>query len=364
MKKTPLFPLYERYGARVVDFHGWALPVQFSGIIDEHQAVRTAAGLFDVSHMGEIEVSGPGALPFIQMLTVNDAGSLKDGQVQYSAMCFEDGGIVDDLTVYRFSAELFMLCVNAANREKDLDWILSHRPDEVDVFDRSNDMALLALQGPKAEFMLRSLTPVSLGALPYYHFADTTVAGVPATVSRTGYTGEDGFEIFLSDRSAPEAWQKIMSAGAPLGLKPAGLGARDTLRMEMKYALYGNDIDATTDPVEAGLGWITKPDKGEFIGRRSILDRSGGGPSRKLIGFELRGRGIARQHHPIFAGGEEAGKVTSGTFSPSLRRPIGLGYVPADCAKPGTPLEIGIRGGRVAAEVVRTPFYREGSVRK
>jgi aminomethyltransferase len=362
--RTPLFPVYSRYGAKVVDFHGWDLPVQFAGIRKEHEAVRTHAGLFDVSHMGEIEISGDGALAFIQQLTVNDASLLEDGQVQYSAMCFDDGGIVDDLTIYRSAADRFLFCVNASNREKDLDWILKHRPQGVEVRDLSADTALLALQGPKAEFILKSLADISLSSLGYYRFARCIVGGAEATVSRTGYTGEDGFEIFLPAGRAAETWQKVMACGEPSGLLPVGLGARDTLRLEMKYALYGNDIDASTDPLEAGLGWITKMDKGDFLGRQAILNRSGDAPARKLVGIEIRGRGIARHGYNIWAEGAKVGAVTSGTFSPSLQKAIAMGYVTTPLAKAGTKVSVEIRDARVEAEVVKTPFYRDGSVRK
>jgi aminomethyltransferase len=362
--RTPLFPLYERYGARVVDFHGWELPVQFSGIIEEHRTVRSCAGLFDVSHMGEIEISGPGAFDFVQRIAVNDVAKAADGQVQYSAMCFEDGGIVDDITVFRYSAELFMLCVNASNTAKDLQWILKHKPADVEVNDLSGQTALLALQGPKAEFIIKPLVDVSIANLRYYRFVEAVICGVKATISRTGYTGEDGFEIFLRDSDAQGVWQKIMAAGEPLGMKPAGLGARDTLRLEMKYALYGNDIDETTDPFEAGLGWITSMKKGDFIGREGIAARVAKKDRRRLVGFQVQGRTVARQGYAILSEGAPVGTVTSGTWSPSLEKPVGMGYVPAALAAPGTPLAIEVRRQRVAAEVVKPPFYKEGSARK
>jgi aminomethyltransferase len=363
-RRTPLFQLYSRYGAKVIDFHGWMLPVHFSGLMKEHEAVRRDAGLFDVSHMGEIALTGPRALDFVQWLTVNDASLLEDGQVQYSAMCFDDGGIVDDLTVYRHDADRFLLCVNASNREKNLDWIQKHRPEGVEVRDVSDEIALLALQGPKAEFILGQLTDVSLASLGYYRFASCTLGGAEVTVSRTGYTGEDGFEIFLSPDRAAEIWQKIMACGEPAGLLAAGLGARDTLRLEMKYALYGNDIDATTDPLEAGLGWITKLDKGDFLGREAIVRRSGEGPARKLVAMEIKGKGIARQGYDILAGGAAVGAVTSGTFSPSLKKAISMGYVPAELSRAGTRVSVRIRAAEVEAEIVKPPFYREGTARK
>jgi aminomethyltransferase len=362
---TPLYPLYRESGAtKVVDFHGWALPVQFSGVIKEHEAVRNAAGLFDISHMGEIVLAGAGALDLVQKLTINDASTLEDGQVQYSAMCLHDGGIVDDITVYRFSAEKYLLCVNAANRRKDLAWIEENSAGEAEVRDESGATALLALQGPKAEHILKPLVPISLPALRYYHFVETEIAGVRGVVSRTGYTGEDGFELFLPARSAPDIWRTILSSGKPFGMLPVGLGARDTLRLEMKYALYGLDINAWTNPIEAGLGWITKVEKGFFFGRDTIRQVKENGAQRKLVGFEMRGRGVARPGYPIWAGDAKVGTVTSGTYSPSLRKAIGLGYVPVELSRPGTALAVEVREEKVAAEVVRTPFYRQGSVKK
>jgi aminomethyltransferase len=314
--------------------------------------------------MGEIEISGPGALDCVQSLTINDASLLEDGQVQYSAMCFPSGGIVDDMTVYRFSAERYLFCVNASNRGKDLDWIEKHRPPGAAVRDLSGGTALIAVQGPKAEFIINPLVDISLPALRYYRFVEGRVGGVGAVISRTGYTGEDGFEFFVPSAQAPELWQKIMAAGTPVGLKPVGLGARDTLRLEMKYALYGNDIDGDTNPIEAGLRWITRPDKGEFIGREAIVAHLESGPDRRLVGFEVTGRGVARRGCPILAGGREAGAVTSGTFSPSLKKSIGLGYVPTGFSRPGSELEVEVRGTPLPARVVKTPFYAGGSVKK
>ncbi len=364
LKRTPLFPVYEKHGARVVDFHGWELPVQFAGVIEEHLAVRSGAGLFDICHMGEIEFTGPGALALVQKLTINDASTLADGQVQYSAMCHPDGGIVDDITVYRRSSDRYLLCVNASNIEKDFAWISGHKEGEVSVVNASERTALLALQGPLAERILQPVADRDLSSLAYYHFIPGKVAGVEGLISRTGYTGEDGFELFVPSPSAVGVWEALMRGGAPLGLAPIGLGARDTLRLEMKYALYGNDIDQTTHPLEAGLGWITKPDKGDFIGREAIIRRGKESPRRKLVGFELTERGIARQHHAIWAGERKLGEVTSGTFAPSLKKSIGMGYVPEEFARPGTGMEIGIRDKRVGARVVSTPFYKQGTARK
>ncbi len=364
LKRTPLFPVYEKHGARVVDFHGWELPVQFAGVIEEHLAVRHKAGLFDICHMGEIELTGPGALPLIQRLTINDASALHDGQVQYSAMCYPDGGIVDDITVYRKAADRYLLCVNASNIEKDHAWIVRHAGEGVTVDNASDRTALLALQGPLAERILAPLADRGLSDLPYYHFTSGRVAGVETLISRTGYTGEDGFELFLPAASAILMWEALMKAGAPHGLAPIGLGARDTLRLEMKYALYGNDIDETTFPLEAGLGWVTKPDKGEFIGREAILARAGQPHRRKLVGGELIAPGVARSGYPLLAGGVPVGVVTSGTHAPSLRKSIFMGYVPESHAKVGTELAVEIRGKAVPARVVSTPFYRQGSAKK
>jgi aminomethyltransferase len=356
--------MYQKCGARVVDFHGWALPVQFAGVIEEHLAVRGKAGLFDICHMGEIELSGPGALSLIQKVTINDASTLADGQVQYSAMCYPDGGIVDDITVYRRSADRYLLCVNASNIEKDFAWISGHREGEVSVVNASARTALLALQGPLSERILQPVADRDLSALGYYHFTAGKVAGVEGLISRTGYTGEDGFELFIPSPSAVGVWEALMNEGAPLGLAPIGLGARDTLRLEMKYALYGNDIDQATHPLEAGLGWVTKPDKGDFIGREAILERAKQSPRRKLVGFELTGPGIARSHHVIWAGDTRLGEVTSGTFAPSLKKSIGMGYVPEEFSHPGTEVEVEIRDKRVGARVVSTPFYKQGTAKK
>jgi len=360
LKTTAFTDIHRSLGAKIVEFAGFAMPVQYTGIIEEHRRVREAAGLFDVSHMGEVEITGPGALAFVQSITVNDAAKLTDGRVQYSAMCYDDGGIVDDLLVYRLG-DTFMLVVNAANLEKDLVWIRAHARPGATVTDRSDATSLLAVQGPRALDVLGPLVRADIAALPYYHALRADVAGVPMIVSRTGYTGELGFELYFPSDPATGArvWNAIMESGAPHGIGPVGLGARDTLRLEMGYCLYGHDIDRTTNPIEAGLGWITKTGKGEFIGREAIQRVQREGPRRKLVGFTLDDRAFPRQGYPLSAAGARAGIVTSGTFSPVLGCGIGMGYVDALLAAPGTKLSVGIRGKEIPAGVVTLPFIRK-----
>jgi aminomethyltransferase len=342
----------------MVPFAGWSMPVEYSGIAREHTAVRTAAGLFDVSHMGEFELRGPQALDLIQLVTSNDAGRLADGQVQYSALTTPEGTVVDDLLVYRHSAEHYLLVVNAGNIEKDLAWIRSHNRFQTSVDDISEITTLLSLQGPHAVQILQPLTRTNLAAIPYYHFARGTVAEIDAILSRTGYTGEDGFEIYVPRQHSEKLWNAILETGKPSGLLPAGLGARNTLRLEAKMLLYGNDMDETTTLIEAGLGWIVKPDKGEFIGR-SILERQKReGVRRTLVGFEMLGREIARDHYPVTIDGHEAGHVTSGSPSITLRKNIGLAYVPVEYRAAGTLFQVSIRGRASDAKVVPTPFYK------
>ncbi len=364
MKKTPLNRTHRELGARMVDFGGWEMPVQYSGVIDEHLATRSAAGLFDVSHMGEIEVSGPGALDYIQHLTINDASRLVDGQVQYSALCYPHGGVVDDVTLYRFAADRYLFCVNAANAEKDFAW-MQQVLDEGDfagvrLRNLSDDYAQLALQGPKAEAILSRLTRCELPAIRYYHFAEGQVAGVPTIISRTGYTGEDGFELYFTSEAAESIWESLMAAGRQDGLKPCGLGARDTLRLEMKYALYGHEISAEISPLEAGLGWITKLDKPSFIGRDALLAQKEAGIPRRLVGLVMTGSGIPRQDYPVFDGDEQVGVVTSGTMSPSLRVGIALALVKPGCSGVGRELQVGIRNRKVGCRVAKTPFVKNG----
>jgi len=357
MNRTPLFAQHQQRGARFVDFGGWEMPVQYSGIIAEHTAVRTAAGLFDVSHMGEIELRGPGALAAAQELTANDVGRLADGQAQYSLLLLPSGGIVDDIMVYRLSAERLLLCVNAGNAEKDLAWIRDHA-GTAEVVDRSAETALLALQGPRATAILARLAAADVASLARFACAEVEVAGKPVLAARTGYTGEDGWELYAGNADAAPLWDALLDAGAGDGLAPVGLGARDTLRLEAALPLYGNDLDETTTPLEARLGWVVRLDKPSFIGRAALLAQRAAGVTRKLCGFALDERGIARHDHAIVHDGSEVGRVTSGSQSPTLGKAIGLGYVPPHCADVGTELEIDIRGRRVRATVTPLPFYR------
>ncbi|MET0851684.1 MAG: glycine cleavage system aminomethyltransferase GcvT [Candidatus Rokuibacteriota bacterium] len=357
LKRTPLHDAHVAAGAKMVPFGGWEMPVQYRGIIEEHRAVRGAVGLFDISHMGEFEVEGPGALAAVQRLTTNDASTLEVGQVQYSVLCHDDGGIVDDLTVYRLAADRFMLVVNAANIDGDWAWVTARGAGDARWRDVSVETALLAVQGPRAERVVGGLADVDVAAVRYYHFARGRVAGVPAVCSRTGYTGEDGFELYVPAGDAPALWRALLTAGRDAGIQPIGLGARDTLRLEMKFALYGNDIDRTTNPLEAGLGWVVKPAKGEFVGRPAIEAARAAGLGRKLVGFEMTDRAVPRHGYPILAGGGPAGRVTSGSFSPSLERSIGMGYVKTERAAIGAALEVEIRGQAHPARVVKTPFH-------
>jgi aminomethyltransferase len=366
LKKTPLNAIHRAAGAKMVPFGGWDMPVEYSGLIHEHMSVRQAAGLFDVSHMGEFTVSGPGALAFLQRVTSNNVAKLVDGQAQYSSLPLPNGAPVDDVIVYRHAPDRFLLVVNASNIEKDFAHLQAQKPEGCELVDRSDDYALIALQGPRAQEILQPLTPYDLSAIKYYHFANTVVDGHAVTVSRTGYTGEDGFEIFVAPGDAAALWTRIMETGRAHGLVPAGLGARDTLRLEARMCLYGNDMDETTTLVEAGLGWIVSLDeaKGDYPGRAVLEQQKKSGAPRKLAGFELVDKGIARHGHPVLVGGQAAGTVTSGTFAPFLQKSIGLCYLPADKAAVGTEFEVDIRGRRVAARVVPTPFYKRPQAEK
>ncbi len=358
LKRTPLHALHAALGARVAPFAGWEMPIQYSGVVDEHMAVRTKAGLFDVSHMGEIEVRGVEALSFLQWTTSNDVSRLADGQAHYSAIMNPDGGFVDDVLVHRFGPQEFMLCVNAANSGKDARWLQSQANDEVSVLDRSADWAQVALQGPAAGTILTEALGADAPALKRYRFRRADLFGAPAIVARTGYTGEDGFEIYIAPQGAPALWERLLAAGRPHGLLPAGLGARDTLRLEARLALYGQDIDATTSPLEAGLEWIVAWDKGDFVGRDVLARQREAGVRRRLAGFEMTGRGIARHGYPIRVAGAAAGEVASGSYAPFLKKNIGLAYLPAGHDQAGTEFEVVIRDAPVAARVVPTPFYR------
>ena len=359
--RTPLYDQHVALAGKIVPFAGYAMPVQYpTGITGEHLAVRESAGLFDVSHMGEFEVRGPGALDLIQAVTINDASRIEVGQAQYSAMVQADGGLLDDLIVYRF-ADRWMLVVNASNRAKDWEWIADRSADfDVELVDRSDEIGLIALQGPKSRSLLAGLTDTDLDGIGYYRFAEGSVAGVEGVISATGYTGEDGFELYLPAAGSEAVWTALVSAGAV----PAGLGARDSLRLEMGYALYGNDLDEDHTPLEAGLGWITKLDKGDFVGREALRLQKERGVERRLVGLRLTERGFPRPGYEIARDGDAEGVVTSGTSSPSLGCGIAMGYVPADWAKPGTEVAVIIRGKPVAAVVQRPPFYSEGSIRR
>lgn len=367
LRRTPLHAEHEAAGARMVPFAGYEMPVQYpTGITAEHQAVRTAAGLFDVSHMGEFEVRGGRALDLVQRVTTNDASRLEPGQAQYSTLVDDEGRLLDDLIVYRYP-DRWMLVVNGANRAADWEWVSAHAAelgDGVDLRDRSDEVALLALQGPRAQEVLRGLTGTDLDAIGYYRFAEGEVDGVPATISRTGYTGEDGFELYLPADEAPRVWRRLLEAGRERGLTPAGLGCRDSLRLEMGYALYGSDLDRTRTPLEAGLGWVVKLDKGDFVGRDALRAEKEAGVRERLAGFRLRERGFPRHGYPVLHGGERVGTVASGVVSPTLGEGIGTAYLPAELAKPGTEIAVEIRGRAVPAEVVRPPFYTGGSLRR
>jgi aminomethyltransferase len=358
LRRTPLHERHVAAGARLVDFAGWEMPVQYRGVIDEHRTVRTAAGLFDVSHMGEIRVSGASAEAFVQALTPNDVTKLTPGRAHYSALLDERGTFLDDLLVYRLEDTEFLLVVNASNAASDFEWIASRGRDGARIEDVSQHWALLALQGPRALGILSRLTETPLDAIRYYRFARGKVAGRAAILSRTGYTGEDGFELYLDPGDAPVVWDRLLEAGAPDGLEPAGLGARDTLRLEAGMALYGHEIDSTTTPWEAGLDWIVKLDQGEFVGRQALVEARERGPERRLIGFEVSGRGIARQGHRLLAAGREVGVVTSGTFSPTFEKAIGMGYVETGLARLETELVADVRGREVPVRIVPLPFYK------
>jgi aminomethyltransferase len=357
LKRTPLFELHREASAKFVDFGGWEMPVQYTGIIEEHKAVRTSVGLFDVSHMGEIEIRGPRALEVVQRLTTNDASKLEAMQVQYSTLCYPHGGIVDDLTVYRLGPEHFLLCVNAANIDTDFAWIVEQAHGDADIVNTSPQIAQLALQGRQAQATLQPVCDVALDDVRYYWSAKGRVQGIEVLISRTGYTGEDGFEIYCPSSEGPALWRALMEAGAAYNIQPIGLGARDTLRLEMGYALYGNDITAETTPLQAGLGWIVKLNKGDFIGREALDKERREGVKRRLVGLEMLDRGVARAHYHILRGGEVIGEMTSGTVSPTLSKSVGLGYVRTDCAKVGTPVQVDIRGKPAQARVASTPFY-------
>ena len=365
LKKTPLYEAHVALGGKLVPFAGFEMPVQYpAGITAEHHAVRKEAGLFDVCHMGEFVLRGPQALDLIQKITVNDASKLQVWQAQYSAMCLESGGIIDDLLVYR-GPDHYMLVVNASNKAKDLAWVQKHAPAfDVEVTDKSDDTALVAIQGPRSVEILQGLTDTKLEEIGYYRFALGSVAGVKGVISRTGYTGEDGFELYVPEADGLKLWESLMEAGQPKGLIATGLGCRDSLRLEMGYALYGNDLDESHTPLESGLGWITKLEKGDFIGRDVLVKQKEVGVTRRLVGLTLTERGFPRHGYPVVSGGKDVGEVTSGVVSPSLGFGVAMGYVPAELAQAGTEVGVRIRDKVIPAVVQRPPFYTEGSVRR
>jgi aminomethyltransferase len=392
LRATALHSVHQALRAKMIDFGGWEMPVQYSGIVEEHRAVRTAAGLFDVSHMGEIEIGGPDAGALTDFVTTNHARKLEPGQAQYSGLLYPHGGFVDDILVHKITEDHYFLCVNAANQEKDFEHIraqaaqsaegiigrfdeppgfshITYLPTQaaegtvgrfdVQVVLSSDRYAQLAIQGPRAAATLQKLTSTQLALIAYYHFRDGEVAGVPARIARTGYTGEDGFECYVSPADAELVWNEILHAGAEFGIKPCGLGARNTLRLEAAYSLYGHEIDASISPLEAGLGWIVKLDKGEFVGREALLRQKAAGLKRKLFGFEMLGRAIARDGCEVYLEGAPAGWVTSGSPSPTLNKNIGLCYLPTDRAlPPGRAIQVRIRGQLADAVIVKTPFYK------
>jgi aminomethyltransferase len=360
LKKTPLNAAHRDAGAKMVAFGGWEMPVEYAGLISEHNAVRSAAGLFDVSHMGQVTVEGAGALAFLQRVTCNDVARLEDGRGQYSALPDPGGCPVDDVVLFRRAQDRYLIIVNAANIEKDVAWLEQQGPEGCRVTNRSDDYALLALQGPRAQEILQRLTPLDLPGIGFYRFAEGEVDGRPVSVSRNGYTGEDGFELLVPTEHATGLWTRLLEAGEKSGLVPVGLGARDTLRLEARLLLYGNDIDSTTTLVEAGLGWTVSlaEHKGDFVGRGVLEEQKKAGAPRRLVGFEVTGRGIARHGYPVLLDGVGCGGVTSGSFAPHLQKNIGLCYLPKERAAEGTPLEIEVRGRRVPASVVPTPFYK------
>ncbi|WP_405130678.1 glycine cleavage system aminomethyltransferase GcvT [Paenibacillus sp. FSL H8-0317] len=358
--RTPLFPLYQQYeGVRCIDFGGWELPVQFSGIQKEHEAVRERAGLFDVSHMGEFTVQGEQAEAFLQQMMTNDVTTLVPDQAQYTLMCYPDGGVVDDLLVYKLKDQHYMLVVNASNIDKDWAWLQEHLIPGVSMTNDSEQTALLALQGPLATDIIEKVTDTDVSTIEPFRFVqDAEVCGVKLLLSRTGYTGEDGFELYVSADQAAAVWNGLMQAGKGHGLVPTGLGARDTLRFEARLPLYGQELSATISPLEAGVGMFVKLHAGPFIGHEALLQQKTDGPARKLVGIEVLERGIPRPHYPIYAEGVQIGEVTTGTQSPTLKRNLGLALIDSKYAALGTPLEIEIRGKKLKAEVVKTPFLK------
>lgn len=364
LKKTPLNAAHRELGGRMVDFGGWDMPVQYpAGVIEEHMRCRTRSGLFDVSHMGEIWAVGPDAITFVNRLTTNDVTKLVDGQAHYSALTRPDGGVVDDLLVYRFGPEKLLLVVNAGTTEKDWEWISSHKTDDdnVALSNASADYCQIAVQGPDALFILQQLTKTDLDAIKYYHFQEGVVDGVESIISRTGYTGEDGFEVYAKPEFAAQLWNKLLETGkygSAEGILPCGLASRNTLRLEAAMSLYGHELDDDISPLEAGLGWITKLAKGDFIGSASLASQKEAGVTRKIAGFEMTEPGIARDGYDIYIDDQKVGVVTSGSPAPYLKKNIGLAFLPPQFANVGQEIKIDVRGKRLSAQVVPTPFYK------
>lgn len=358
LKRTPLFDLYAQFGAKTIDFGGWEMPVQFSGIMAEHEAVRTRAGLFDVSHMGEFEVYGPHALEFLQTISTNDVSRLEILQALYTPICYDDGGTVDDVLIYRLADADYLVVVNASNIEKDEEWFMSHSCG-AHIVNRSSQMAQLALQGPLSVRILQKLTNETVEQIPYYYCrSNVMIAGISCLVARTGYTGEDGYEIYLNASDAAHMFLALMEAGGPEGIVPCGLGARDTLRLEARLPLYGHELTADITPLEAGIGMFVKLQKGEFHGSTALTRQKEHGISRKVVGFELLDRGIARAGHEVMVDGKKIGFVTSGTLSPTLHKSIGLALLDKGYTEIGQDIVIDIRGKQTRATIVKTPFYR------
>jgi len=358
LRATPLHSVHRALGAKLVDFGGWEMPVQYSGILQEHQAVRTAVGLFDVSHMGEILIRGPEAGSLVDFVATNHARKLKIGQAHYSALLYPHGGFVDDILVHKVADDHYFLCVNASNQEKDFAHIREWNRFDAQVESAGDRYVQLAIQGPLGRATLQKLTAVDLAAIRYYWFADGSVAGAPARIAHTGYTGEDGFEIYIPPEQGERIWNEVMEAGAEFGIRPCGLCSRNTLRLEAKMALYGHEIDASISPLEAGLDWIVKLDKGDFVGREALLRQKETGIRRRLAGFEMRGRGIGRDGYEVYVDDAPVGWVTSGSPSPTLNKNIGLCYLPADRAPTGRAIQVMIRNQPVEAVIVETPFYK------
>jgi aminomethyltransferase len=358
LRATALHSVHRALRAKMVDFGGWEMPIQYTGILEEHRAVRNAVGLFDVSHMGEIEIHGPEAGVLTDFVTTNHARKLHIGQAQYSGLLYSHGGFVDDILVHKVAEDHYFLCVNASNQEKDFEHIRSQNRFDARVDFASDEFTQLAIQGPRALATLQKLTPMDLSSIRYYWFHDGEIAGTPARIARTGYTGEDGFEIYFAPSESERVWNELLRAGSEFGIRPCGLGARNTLRLEAAYALYGHEIDATISPLEAGLSWIVRFNKGHFVGREALLRQKENGVKRALAGFEMRARGIARDGCEVYLDGALAGWVTSGSPSPTLDKNIGLCYLPADRFAPGRPIQILIRNQLVDAVTVKTPFYK------